>query len=157
MTKYAVIQSGGKQYRVSEGDVIDVELLRGESKDVEFDMLFLNDGKEIKVGEPLLTTKARGEVLGPVRGPKVIAYKYKQRKSSTRRKVGHRQDYLRVKIVGLGGAALPKVEAAVKEAPKKAEAEKAPAKKAAAKKVAAKKAAPKKAAAKKAGGEKNGS
>ncbi|MCH9611367.1 MAG: hypothetical protein S4CHLAM81_08620 [Chlamydiales bacterium] len=157
MTKYAVIQSGAKQYRVCEGDVIDVELLEGDDKNVEFDMLFLNDGKDIKVGEPILDVKAQGEVLGPVRGPKVIAFKYKRRKSSTRRKVGHRQDYLRVKILGFGGvtkAAAPvkKVaakKAAPKAAAKKAAAPKAAAKKAPAKKAAAKKAAPKKAAVKK--------
>lgn len=157
MTKYAVIQTGGKQYRVAEGDVIDVELLEGDNKNVEFDMLFLNDGEDVKVGEPVLSIKAKGEVLGAVRGPKVIAYKYKKRKSS-HRKVGHRQDYQRVKIVNLGGKVVPpardleeppKKEEAKKAAPKKAAAKKAAPKKAAAKKATAKKAAPKKSVAKK--------
>lgn len=146
MTKYAVIQTGGKQYRVAEGDVIDVELLKSEKKEVEFEALFFNDGKDIQVGAPILDLKVQGEVLGPVRGPKVIAYKYKKRKSS-HRKVGHRQDYLRVKIVGFGGVSTPAAE--MKEAAPK----KAAAKKAATKKVAAKKAAPKKAVAKKKAGD----
>lgn len=103
MTKYAVIQTGNKQYRVTEGDVIDVELLQGENTQVEFDVLFFSDGKKAKVGEPLLSgLKVEGEVLQAVRGPKVISYKYKKRKSS-HRKVGHRQDYARVKITSLSG------------------------------------------------------
>ncbi|MCP5469165.1 MAG: 50S ribosomal protein L21 [Chlamydiales bacterium] len=104
MTKYAVIQTGSKQYRVEEGDVIDVELLEGDDKKVEFDVLFFTDGKKAKVGEPLVKgAKAQGEVLDAVRGPKVISYKYKKRKSS-HRKVGHRQDYARVKITKLSGS-----------------------------------------------------
>jgi len=147
MTKYAVIQTGGKQYRVVEGDVIDVELLEGDNKNVEFDVLFFNDGTAVKMGEPVIPGfKAAGEVLDYVRGPKVIAYKYKQRQRSTHKKVGHRQDYQRVRILHLGDGIIstPKVETK-KSAPK---AESAP-KTEAAPKVAAKKAAPKKAAPKK--------
>ncbi len=132
MTKYAVIQTGGKQYRVVEGDVIDVELLEGDNKNVEFDVLFFNDGTAVKMGEPVIPGfKAAGEVLDHVRGPKVIAYKYKQRQRSTHKKVGHRQDYQRVRILHLGDGSIstPEIETNKSEdAPK----------------VAAKKAAPKK-------------
>lgn len=97
---YAIIETGGKQYRVEKGDVIDVELLGSEEKSaVEFkNILFLNDGSATKVGMPHLAGCAvRGELVNEVKGPKVVAFKYKQRKN-VRRKVGHRQRYSRVKI-----------------------------------------------------------
>lgn len=101
MAKYAIIKTGSKQYQVSLGDVIDVELLEGEKGGViEFnDVLFLQGDTEAKIGSPTIAGAiVRGEVLNHVRGPKVIAYKYKRRKRSTRRKVGHRQNYTRIKI-----------------------------------------------------------
>ncbi len=101
MATYAIIQSGGKQYRVSAGDVIDVELLSGEKgSKVRFeDVLFHQNENGSKIGSPALAdVVVHGEVIDFVRGPKIIAYKYKKRKRSTRRKVGHRQDYARVKI-----------------------------------------------------------
>lgn len=104
MAKYAVIKSGGKQFRVASGDVIDVELLDTEKKGkIEFnDVLFLQDGKAAKVGTPTVAgAVVKGEVVAQVRGPKVIAYKYKRRKNY-RRKIGHRQNYTRVKITDLG-------------------------------------------------------
>src|SRR5262245_36153508 len=102
MSKYAIIKTGGKQYQVSSGDVIDVELLEGErgSKVTFHDVLFLHTGKEVKIGSPLIAGAViQGEIIDQVRGPKVIAYKYKKRKRSTRRKVGHRQNYTRIKII----------------------------------------------------------
>lgn len=97
---YAIIKTGGKQYKVKQGDVIDIELLKDVSNQtVEFDeVLFLSDGTSYQVGTPKLSSRVIGELLEEVKGPKVIAYKYKQRKNS-RRKVGHRQKYSRVKIV----------------------------------------------------------
>jgi large subunit ribosomal protein L21 len=98
---YAIIETGGKQYKVKKGDVIDVELLNDASgKKVEFDqVLFIHDGKTSKIGTPKVeASKVLGEIIDQVKGPKVVAYKYKQRKN-TRRKVGHRQNYSRVKIV----------------------------------------------------------
>lgn len=96
---YAIIETGGKQYRVEEGDVIDVELLTTqEGEKVEFnEVLFLNDGNGAQVGTPHLKCIVQGEVIGMTKGPKVVAFKYKRRKSY-RRKVGHRQRYSRVKI-----------------------------------------------------------
>lgn len=101
MANYAIIKTGSKQYQVSIGDVIDVELLQGEKgSKIEFqDVLFVQNEKGTKLGAPTISgAVVRGEVIGQVRGPKVIAYKYKQRKRSTRRKVGHRQNYTRIKI-----------------------------------------------------------
>ncbi len=101
MTKYAIIKTGSKQYQVSEGDVIDVELLESEKgSKIKFeDVLFVFGDKGAKVGAPTVAGAiVHGEVISHVRGPKVIAYKYKLRKRSTRRKVGHRQNYTRIKI-----------------------------------------------------------
>ena len=102
---YAIIETGGKQYRVEEGDVIDVELLEPKDKannKLEFQqVLFFNDGSSMKVGQPYIEKCiVSGELLGIEKGPKVIAYKYKKRKNY-RRKVGHRQKYSRVKITGI--------------------------------------------------------
>lgn len=106
MTTYAIIKTGGKQYSVKPGDIIDVELLSLEkSARVEFkEVLFYNDGKTGIAGDPLVAKAiVFGEVLDQVRGPKVIAYKYKKRHRSTRHKVGHRQNYTRVKILEVKG------------------------------------------------------
>jgi len=102
-TPYAIIESGSKQYRVEVGDIIDVELFDcEEGKPVEFqNVLMLHDGTKVAVGAPCVDKAVvRAELLGAVRGPKVIAYKYKRRKNY-HRKVGHRQDYQRVKITEL--------------------------------------------------------
>jgi large subunit ribosomal protein L21 len=100
MAPYAIIKTGNKQYRVKAGDVIDVELLDADKNGkIEFsDVLFYMDGSQVKVGTPSIAQAiVHGEVLDQVRGPKVIAYKYKKRKNY-RRKVGHRQRYTRVRI-----------------------------------------------------------
>ncbi len=97
---YAIIETGGKQYRVEKGDIIDVELLDAKTGEpVEFrNVLFVNNGSAAKVGSPHVAKSAvMGELLAFVRGPKVVAFKYKRRKG-IRSKVGHRQDYARVKI-----------------------------------------------------------
>ncbi len=95
---YAIIETGGKQYRVEKGDVIDVELLDIEGDKIEFkNVLFLNNGSAT-VGLPHVAgCVVVGELLQEVRGPKVVNFKYKKR-HNYRRKVGHRQNYLRVKI-----------------------------------------------------------
>lgn len=102
---YAIIETGGKQYRVEKGDVIDVELLDiNEGEKVEFkNVLFLNNGSVAKVGVPHIAgCVVIGELLQEVRGPKVINFKYKKRQNY-RRTVGHRQNYLRVKITEIQG------------------------------------------------------
>jgi len=100
---YAIIQTGGKQYRVAKGDVIDVELIDADANgSVEFkEVLFINNGSSIKIGTPHLNkSSVKAELVDFVRGPKVLAFKYKARKT-IRRLVGHRQHYARVKITDI--------------------------------------------------------
>jgi large subunit ribosomal protein L21 len=100
---YAIIKTGGKQYRVAEGDIIDVELLHAEDGSaVEFtDVLFFFDGNAISVGAPTVANLiVKGEVLSTVAGPKVVSVKYRP-SHNERRKFGHRQKYSRVKITSL--------------------------------------------------------
>lgn len=99
---YAIIQTGGKQYRVEKGDQIEVELLGQESGAVEFkEVLMFNDGKKAQIGTPhVAKCLVKGEVLGETKGPKVVSFKYKRRKNY-RRKVGHRQKYAVVKITDI--------------------------------------------------------
>lgn len=99
---YAVIQTGGKQYRVGRGDVIDVELMPVEGKKVKqitFDNVLLVAGEGgTKVGSPTVAgARVSGVVVDDIRGPKVRIFKKKRRKGY-RRTNGHRQDYLRVRI-----------------------------------------------------------
>ena len=97
---YAIIQTGAKQYKVEKDSVIDVELLK-TAKDgkVEFnEVLLLNDGTNIKVGDPIVKNCiVKGDVLDEIKGPKVFSFKYKKRKNFHKKK-GHRQKYLKVKI-----------------------------------------------------------
>src|SRR5665648_403815 len=130
---YAVIETGGKQYRVQEGDVITVEKLKVDAGDViEFDkVMVLSDGKEVQVGTPYLTaTKVFGSVVENGKAQKVIIFKYKSKKDY-RKKQGHRQPYTMVEITSLSGEAKePTRKATVKTteaAPAKAKT-KAPAK-----------------------------
>ncbi len=97
---YAVIETGGKQYRVSEGSTIKVERLEAEvGNTIEISqVLAIGKDEGISVGRPVLENAAVvAEVVNHARGKKVIAYKYKRRKDSDR-KVGHRQDYTELKI-----------------------------------------------------------
>lgn len=157
---FAVVKTGGKQYRVAEGDVIKVEKLDGEAgKNVTLDeVLMIGDDKGVKVGEPLIKgANVTAEVLEQKKDKKITVFK-KKRRHNYRRKKGHRQEItvLRVKRIAATAAkkAAPKAaaetapakEAAPKKAPAKKAAPKAAAKKAPAKKAPAKKAAPKKAA-----------
>ncbi|MGH7889313.1 MAG: 50S ribosomal protein L21 [Thermodesulfobacteriota bacterium] len=102
---YAIIETGGKQYRVEKDEVINVELLEAEKgKPVEFkNVLFLSDGSKFKVGTPYVAkSSVKGELVDEVKGSKVISFKYKKRKG-VRRKVGHRQKYHQVKITEIVG------------------------------------------------------
>jgi large subunit ribosomal protein L21 len=104
---YAVIETGGKQYRVEPGDVIEVEHLQPSGKkadQVEFDrVLMINSDKDIRVGRPLVTgAKVTGKLLEEVRSPKVLVFKMKRRKGYRRRR-GHRQDLMRVRIEKIKG------------------------------------------------------
>ena len=99
---YAVIQTGGKQYRVTQGDVVDVERLAGvsaDSPDVTFDdVLMVGADDDVKVGAPTVDgAKVTAKLLAEVRGPKITVFKMKRRKQY-RRKTGHRQDLHRIRI-----------------------------------------------------------
>jgi large subunit ribosomal protein L21 len=97
---YAVIQSGGKQYRVEPGDTLVVEKLTGEMGDpVEFnEILMLSRDGSVALGHPFVEgARVTGEIVEQGRGEKLIVYKFKRRKNY-RRKNGHRQDYTAVKI-----------------------------------------------------------
>jgi large subunit ribosomal protein L21 len=102
---YAIISTGGKQYRVQKGDTIDVELLDAESPAITFtDVLLLADGEKVTVGTPNVAgATVKAEVQGEIKGDKVVAFKYKRRKNY-RRTVGHRQRYNRVTITEIAGA-----------------------------------------------------
>jgi large subunit ribosomal protein L21 len=97
----AIFRDGGKQYKVSEGATIEVELKELEpGSTLEFpDVLFVGEeGKPPRVGTPVLEgAKVVGTVLGEIRGPKVLIANFLRRKNS-RRRIGHRQPYTRVKI-----------------------------------------------------------
>ena len=100
---YAIIATGGKQYRVSEGDVIYIEKLdaQGDST-VSFDVLLMGNDGDVKIGTPVVEgVKVEGKVVGQIRGEKIVVYKYKSKKNY-RRKQGHRQPYTKVEITKIG-------------------------------------------------------
>ena len=150
---FAVVRTGGKQYRVAAGDKIAVEKLAGEAGDTVTlgDVLLAGEGEKIADASKVTVS---AEIIAQAKGEKVVVFK-KRRRHNYRRKAGHRQQMtlLRITDVGEGKkkAAPKKEEAPKKEAKKPAAKKAAPKKDAAEKKAPAKKAAPKKeAAAKKA-------
>lgn len=169
---YAVVKTGGKQYRVAKDDKIVVDHIEADAGDsiVLDQVLMMVDGEKVSMGAPTVAGAAVGAtVLRQTRGPKIMVFRRKRRKNF-RRIRGHRQDLTLIQITDIAAdgkikpaaKAKPKAEAPKAEAPKaeakeaakkavakKTEAKKAPAKKAAAKKAVAKKAAAKKAAKKK--------
>ena len=100
---YAIIATGGKQYRVSEGDVIYIEKIDAQvDSTVAFDVLLVGNDGEVKIGTPVVEgVKAEGKVIGQVRGEKIVVFKYKSKKNY-RRKQGHRQPYTKVEITKIG-------------------------------------------------------
>ncbi|MGF1649135.1 MAG: 50S ribosomal protein L21 [Hyphomicrobiaceae bacterium] len=100
---FAVIKTGGKQYRVQKGDVIEVERLAGDQgASLELtDVLMVGEGGDVKVGAPLVDgAKVVAELVAQTRGPKVIAFK-KRRRQNSRRKRGHRQDLTKLHITDI--------------------------------------------------------
>ncbi len=100
---YAVIRTGGKQYRVAENDIIEIEKLEGASGDkISFsEVLMVGSGSDVKIGTPLVSgASVEAEILDQIRGPKIIVFK-KKRRHNYRRKKGHRQHLTRVKITGI--------------------------------------------------------
>ncbi|WP_257264672.1 50S ribosomal protein L21 [Endozoicomonas sp. ONNA2] len=102
---YAVIRTGGKQYRVTEGEILKVEKLSsaaGESLEIN-DVLLIANGEELKVGAPVIEgAKVTAEVVSHGRGPKIKIIKFKRRKHH-RKQMGHRQWFTELKITGIAG------------------------------------------------------
>lgn len=160
---FAVVKTGGKQYRVAENDVIRVERLPGEvGERVSLDqVLMMGDGASVEVGSPTLAGKAvEAEILEQARGDKIVIFKRKRRKGY-RRKKGHRQELTVLRITGIGTGpkaakekSKPKAETAADKgdaAEAKTASDTAAAKPAAKKSASAKRSGTKKAAAKSAG------
>ena len=98
---YAVIKTGGKQYRVSEGQRLDVERVAAPEGELSFEPLLLVDGDAVTGGgETLAGAKVTARVVGEALGPKVVGFKYKN-KSNQRRHWGHRQHYTTIEITGI--------------------------------------------------------
>ena len=97
---FAVIETGGKQYRVEEGQILEVELLHlPDGEPVGFDrVLLVADDEEVRVGQPIVEgARVQATVLGTVKGPKAIIFKHSGRHTYRRRR-GHRQRYSRLRV-----------------------------------------------------------
>jgi len=150
---YALVKTGGKQYRVAKDDTILVERIAAEegAEVILNDIVMLGDGDKVTIGTPTVDGAAvSATVLRQTRGPKIIIFRRKRRKNH-RRTQGHRQDLTLLKINDIAEDAkkLAPAKPAAKPAAKKAAPKATEDKKPAAKKATAKKAAPKAAAAKK--------
>ena len=102
---YAVIQTGGKQYRVEPGKTVVVETLPGDKgAEVVFDQVLLvssGDGGNVNIGKPVIAgAKVTGEIVDQIRGDKLVVFKFRRRKNYVRRN-GHRQNYTAVKIAAI--------------------------------------------------------
>ena len=97
---YAVIETGGKQYRVSPGQTIEIDTIAGDiGADIEFDRILAlsNESNELVFGEALKTARVRGKIASHGRGDKILVFKFK-RKKQYKRTMGHRQNYTRVQV-----------------------------------------------------------
>lgn len=97
---YAVIETGGKQYRVALGQTIEVDTIAGDmGADVEFDRVLAisNEANELVVGDGVGNARVRGKIVAHGRGDKVLVFKFK-RKKQYKRTIGHRQNFTRVKV-----------------------------------------------------------
>ncbi len=110
---YAIIESCGKQYKVTEGDIVFFEKLEAEEgKKVTFDKVVLtSDGEKIEIGNPYVKgVKVEGKVVSHGKGKKIIVFKYKPKKNY-RRKQGHRQPYTKVEITSIKAGTAKKATA----------------------------------------------
>ena len=96
---YAVIETGGKQYRVAPGEIVDVETVAGEvGSEIELGrLLALVDGEEVKAGAAVGEARVKGTIVAHDRGDKTLVFKFK-RKKQYKRTIGHRQNFTRVKV-----------------------------------------------------------
>jgi large subunit ribosomal protein L21 len=115
---YAVIQSGGKQYRVAVGDKLKVESLHVEEGDsIDLDqVLMIADGEDLQVGTPVLNASVQATVVGHGRGEKIKILKFRRRQNS-RTRGGHRQNFTELEITGISAKAAAKKKAAPKAKP----------------------------------------
>ena len=100
---YAIIEEGGRQFKVTSGDTIQVDrAAEGDAKTLTFDRVLLVAGEgKPKIGAPLVKgASVTADVIGPIKGPKVMTVKYRRRKGY-HKKIGHRQQYTAVKITGI--------------------------------------------------------
>ena len=99
---YAIIAAGGRQYRVSQGDVIYIDKVNQEADSkISFDVLMIGDEGDVKVGNPTVEgAKVEGKVLAQVKGEKITVFMYRSKKDS-KRKIGHRQPYTKVEITSV--------------------------------------------------------
>lgn len=119
---YAVVKTGGKQYRVEEGTEVVVERINAAIGDkIDFDVLFFADGDKIAAGSEASGAKVTAEVVEQLKGDKVIVFKFKKRKGYKRTR-GHRQELTRVVVTGIQatGGAKKAAKAEPKEEPKAA-------------------------------------
>ncbi len=99
MSKIAVVKTGGKQYKVQEGDTVKVEkLLAGKGEKIKLDTLLIAEGAGLELGQPSLGEKVEAEVLDTAKGQKVTVVKYKN-KTRYKKTVGHRQLFTALKIL----------------------------------------------------------
>ncbi len=125
---YAVVKTGGKQYRVEKEDVVLVEKLKANEGDqlVLNDVLMVGDGKKVTLGTPLVNDAAvMAQVIRQTRGPKITII-YKRRRKNSRRKQGHKQDLTLLKIIDIaetGGSKLSPKKASTKTTEKKTKVE----------------------------------
>ena len=98
---YAIVETGSKQYKVEKNDTIEVEKLElGKAKEVKLDkVLFISDKKDTTLGDPYIKgAHVLCDVLGEKRDKKVISFKYRRRHASSKKKIGHRQGYVILKV-----------------------------------------------------------
>ena len=128
---YAVVKTGGKQYRVEKEDVVLVEKLKANDGDqlVLSDVLMVSDGKKVTLGTPFVNDAAvMAQVIRQTRGPKITMI-YKRRRKNSRRKQGHKQDLTLLKIIDIaetGGSKLSPIKASAKKLEKKTKVETKP-------------------------------
>ncbi|MBA3324496.1 MAG: 50S ribosomal protein L21 [Rhodobacteraceae bacterium] len=105
---FAVLKTGGKQYKVATGDIFLIEKLVAEAgATVEFDEVLMLGGDTVTIGAPLIAgASVRAEVLEQTKGPKVISFVKRRRKHSSQRKRGHRQQLTRVRITEISTAGI---------------------------------------------------
>jgi len=98
---YAIVETGSKQYKVSKGDTIEIEKLDlKKAKEVKLDrVLFISDKKEATIGNPYIKgAHVICDLAGEKRAKKVISFKYRRRHASSKKKIGHRQNYVMLKV-----------------------------------------------------------